>query len=133
MRIILDTNAYSAMAQGHEEVCALVRRSEHVLLSMVVIGELLAGFRHGSRYGHNRQVLDEFLSSPYVSSVPVTLTTADRFGRVWAGLRAKGKPIPTNDIWIAAHAMETGAELISSDRHFFAIEGLAWTHLETRG
>lgn len=127
----MDTNAYSAMLQGHDEVCALVRRSEQVLISMVVIGELLAGFRHGSRYEANRRVLDQFLANPYVSSVPVTLATADRFGRVWAGLSAKGKPIPTNDVWIAAHAMETGAEMLSFDRHFHEVEGLAWRHFET--
>jgi tRNA(fMet)-specific endonuclease VapC len=58
--------------------------------------------------------------------VPVTYTTADRFGRVAAALRAKGRPIPTNDMWIAAHAMETGAELLSFDQHFEAVDGLAW-------
>ncbi len=131
MRILLDTNAYSAMVRGQADVCVLVRESEHVLLSMVVIGELLAGFRRGSQYERNRRVLDEYLASPYFSSIPVTLTTADRFGRVWAGLRARGRPIPTNDVWIAAHAMETGAELVSFDRHFSEVEGLAWTHFET--
>lgn len=55
----------------------------------------------------------------------MTFTTADRFGRIAAALRAKGKPIPQNDIWIAAHAMETGADLLSFDRHFEAVEGLA--------
>lgn len=60
---------------------------------------------------------------------PVTYATADRFGRVAAALRAKGRPIPTNDIWIAAHAMETGAELLSFDQHFAAIDGLVWAAL----
>jgi tRNA(fMet)-specific endonuclease VapC len=73
--------------------------------------------------------LEVFLESPYVSLVPVTLTTADRFGRIAAALRAKGRPLPTNDIWIAAHAMETGAELLSFDEHFGAIDGLAWVAL----
>ncbi len=49
MRILLDTNAYSAMVQGHENVCTLVRMSERVFLSTVVLGELLAGFRDGTR------------------------------------------------------------------------------------
>ena len=130
MRILLDTSAYSAMVQGHDDVCALVRMSERVLLSMVVVGELLAGFRGGSRFESNLRDLDEFLGSPYVKDVRVTRTTADRFSRIWAGLRAKRKPIPTNDIWIAAHAMETGADLVSFDRHFEEVEGLAWIHLK---
>jgi tRNA(fMet)-specific endonuclease VapC len=72
---------------------------------------------------------EAFLDSPYVNLVPVTYTTADRFGRVAATLRAKGRPIPTNDIWIAAHAMETGAELLSFDQRFAAVDGLAWVLL----
>ena len=59
----------------------------------------------------------------------MTLTTADRYSRIAAALRTKGRPIPSNDIWIAAHAMETGADLISADRHFEQIDGLAWTHV----
>ena len=70
-----------------------------------------------------------FVENPYVSLVYVTLTTADRFARIAAALRAKGRPIPTNDIWIAAHAMETGAELLSFDDHFESIDGLAWVPL----
>ncbi|MGH7334937.1 MAG: PIN domain-containing protein [Candidatus Rokuibacteriota bacterium] len=69
---------------------------------------------------------DKDLENPYVSLMPVTLTTADRFARVAGALRTKRRPIPTNDIWIAAHAMEAGAELLSFDAHFEAIDGLAW-------
>ncbi|MBI4269409.1 MAG: type II toxin-antitoxin system VapC family toxin [Candidatus Rokubacteria bacterium] len=129
MRILLDTNAYSALMRGHEEVADRVRRAERIVLSTVVAGELLLGFRLGTRLKKNMAELDAFLDSPYVSLVPVTLTTADRFARIAAALRAKGRPIPTNDIWIAAHAMETGAELLSFDDHFESIDGLAWVPL----
>jgi tRNA(fMet)-specific endonuclease VapC len=129
MTILLDTNAYSALMRGHDEVADRVRRAERVVLSTVVAGELLLGFRLGTRLKKNMAELDAFLDNPYVSLVPVTLTTADRFARIAAALRAKGKPIPTNDIWIAAHAMETGAELLSFDAHFEAIDGLAWVAL----
>jgi len=129
MRILLDTNAYSALMRGHEEVADRVRRAERIVLSSVVAGELLLGFRLGTRRKKNMAELDAFLDSPYVSLVPVTLTTADRFARIAAALRAKGRPIPTNDIWIAAHAMETGAELLSFDDHFESIDGLAWVPL----
>lgn len=130
MKVLLDTNAYSALAKGHEEVCGLVRRSERIYFSMVVVGELLAGFRNGSRYDENHKILDAYLESPFVKGVPVTLNTADRFGRIWKSLRSKGRPIPTNDIWIAAHAMETGAELVSFDHHFEQVEGLTWLLLK---
>jgi len=126
VRIALDTNAYSELIRGHRGVGSLVRYSERVLLPAIVVGELLYGFRHGSRFEENRARLEAFLESPIVSLLPVTLTTADRFGRLAASLKRKGTPIPTNDIWIAAQAMEVGADLLSSDAHFGAIEGLAW-------
>ena len=58
--------------------------------------------------------------------MPVTSVTAERFGRIAAALRATGRPSPTNDIWIAAQAMETGADLISFDKHYGHVDGLAW-------
>ena len=116
MTILLDTNAYSALLRGHDEVADRVRRAERVVFSTVVAGELLLGFRLGTRLKKNMAELDAFLENPYVSLVPVTLTTADRFARIAAALRAKGRPIPTNDIWIAAHAMEAGASCCRSTR-----------------
>lgn len=126
MKLLLDTNAYTALFRGHESVAARVRRAEHVLVSAIVVGELLFGFRNGSRYETNNEELEDFLASPYVSFLPVTRVTADRFGRIAATLRRKGKALPTNDIWIAAHAMESGADLLSFDRHFQEVDGIAW-------
>ena len=124
--ILLDSNAYTALLQGHQEVVDRVRGASRVFFSMVVIGELLAGFRFGSRRGENLRVLEEFLRTPRFETVPVTRATAERFALIWSELRAKGRPIPSNDIWIAAHAMETGAELISFDHHFEQVGGLLW-------
>ena len=129
MRILLDSNAYSLLMRGHEQVAELVRRSENVLLSAVVVGELMYGFRWGARFDRNASDLRSFLDSPYVSFVPVGPITADRYSRIATSLRAKGRPIPTNDIWIAAQVMETGAELVSADEHFTQIDGIAWTHV----
>jgi tRNA(fMet)-specific endonuclease VapC len=128
--IILDTNAYVAFKQGLEVVVDRVRNAHHIVFSTVVAGELMFGFRHGARTARTMEELGRFLDSPYVEIVPVTITTADRFGRVATGLRRKGTPIPTNDIWIAAHAFETGAELLSFDRHFERVDGLVWTWLK---
>lgn len=130
MTILLDTNAYTALLQGHPQVVSRVRSASRVLFSMIVLGELLAGFRHGSRRRENRQILDEFLRNPRFETVPVTQASAERFALVWNELRAKGRPIPTNDVWIAAQAIETGAELISFNRHFEEVSGVFWHHPE---
>ena len=129
MRVLLDSGAYSQLMQGREQVSRIVRDAEEVLLSAVVLGELLYGFRHGSRYERNARPMRAFLDNPYVSFVPVGATTADRYSRIAASLRAKGCRIPTNDVWIAAHAMETGADLVSADRHFEHVDGIAWVRL----
>lgn len=124
MKLLLDTNAYSAFMRGREEIVAQVRRSEAVVMSSVVIGELFFGFRHGTRMNENMALFDDFLAQPLVEWLPVTLTTADRYARIAAALRRKGQPIPSNDLWIAAHTLESGADLITYDQHFDAIDGL---------
>lgn len=129
MKILLDTNAYSALARGHEALVARAKRAEEIVLSAIVAGELMFGFRNGNRHERNAADLEVFLQNPHVRLVPVTLVTAERFGRIAALLRRNGRPIPTNDIWIAAHALETGAELLSFDPHFDAVDGLAFTRL----
>lgn len=128
MKVLLDTNAYSNLARGHPPIADRVRQAEAVLLSAVVVGELLGGFRRGTRFHDNLAGLQRFLAQPEVYLLPVTWITADRYGRIYAALRRRGKPIPTNDMWIAAHAIEMGAELLSSDPHFQYVEGLVWTH-----
>ena len=133
MRVLLDSNAYSRLMRGDDQTAAVARDATEVLMSAVVIGELLYGFRHGSRFDRNATDLRSFLDNPYVSFVPVGSITADRYSRIAAALRAKGSPIPTNDVWIAAHAMETGADLVSADRHFEAVDGIAWLRLGNQG
>lgn len=130
MRVLLDTNAYSGMRNDHPGVLALIRRSSEVLIPAIVAGELIAGFRNGNRLAENSAELRSFLAEAKVHQVPVTWSTADRYGRIYASLRRKGTPIPSNDMWIAAHAMETGADLISFDRHFGEVDGLVWIHPE---
>ena len=129
MRILLDSNAYSHLMRGHDRAAELVRSAEEILFSAVVVGELVYGFRWGARFERSMAELRSFLSSPYVTFVPVGLVTADRYSRIAQGLRAKGRPIPTNDIWVAAHAMETGADLVSADRHFEHVDGIVWVQL----
>ena len=132
MRILLDSNAYSRLMRGDDQAAAVVRDATEILMSAVVVGELLYGFRSGSRLERNMADLRSFLNNPYVSFVPVGPVTADRYSRVAAALRARGSPIPANDMWIAAHALETGADLVSADRHFESVDGIAWLRLGNR-
>ncbi len=126
MRIVLDSDAYSQLMRGRDQVTGLVRGAEEILLSAIVVGELMSGFRQGARFDENIAELHSFLDNPHTHFLPVGQATADRYSRIATALRAKGRPIPANDIWIAAHAMETGADLVSGDRHFEHIDGLAW-------
>jgi tRNA(fMet)-specific endonuclease VapC len=126
VRLLLDTNALTALWRGHPGVAESVRNSERVVVSAVVAGELLYGFRAGSRLEQNLARLNAFLDEPRVDLLEVGWETADRFGRVMTALRKKGRPLPTNDVWIAAHALESGAHLMSFDGHFGYVDGLAW-------
>ncbi|PYQ55683.1 MAG: VapC toxin family PIN domain ribonuclease [Acidobacteria bacterium] len=132
MRILLDTNAYSAFVRGRPGVVKSVRQADEALISTVVLGELLFGFHNGSQYEQNRRVLQEFLDYPHVRIVTLTFTTAERFGEIFANLRKRGKTIPTNDIWIAAQAMENDADLLSSDPHFGYVQNLSWLSFPAR-
>jgi tRNA(fMet)-specific endonuclease VapC len=122
--IMLDTSAYTAFKQGQADVVALLAAADTVLLSSTVLGELLAGFAAGTRESKNRAELAQFMNSPRVETVPVTADTADSYALIYAGLRRKGKPIPTNDMWIAASALEHAAGLLTLDAHFSHIDGL---------
>ena len=127
MKLILDTNAYSALLQGHAEVASRIRSAQAIGVSTIVLGELLAGFRHGSKESANRLALEQFLASRYVEVLLVTRVTAEHFASIWSELRSKGRPIPTNDMWIAAHGREHSAEILSFDRHFQDVAGLLWS------
>ena len=126
--ILVDTNAYTAFMRADATVADVLAHAERIFISSVVLGELLGGFAAGSREARNRAELARFLDSPRVDVLPVTAQTADSYALVYAGLRRKGQPIPTNDLWIAASAMEHGAALLTSDAHFAQVDGLRSGH-----
>jgi tRNA(fMet)-specific endonuclease VapC len=130
MRVCLDTSAYSAFKRGHEEVVDLLQRAEEIVLPAVVLGELLAGFRIGSRDRANRPELDAFLESPRVRVAPVDADTAQRYAEILSYLRDRGTPIPTNDVWIGACAMQWGLRLLTTDAHFGRLPQLSLLPLE---
>jgi tRNA(fMet)-specific endonuclease VapC len=122
--ILLDTNAYTAFMLGSTEVVEVLAHAERLYLNSIVLGELLGGFAAGTREAKNRAELARFLDSPRVDVLSVTTQTADSYALIYAGLRRKGQPIPSNDLWIAASAMEHGAALLTRDAHFSQIDGL---------
>ena len=87
VRALLDSGAYSGFMRGSHRVREIVQDAEQVLMSAVVVGELLYGFRQGQRLGQNLAELRSFLDRPYVSFVPVGPVTADRYSRIMASLR----------------------------------------------
>ena len=123
-KILLDTNAYVAFKRGDEAALDIVRTAESLVLSTVVIGELLAGFAAGRRETDNRRELTAFLDSPRIMVLGVDIRTADFYAVVWIQLRRKGKPIPSNDLWIAATALQHGLAIFTYDQHFQDIESL---------
>lgn len=118
MNVLLDTSAYSALQRGDQPILEVLRRSETVAVSAVVLGELYSGFRAGNRWKENSAQLARFLDKPSVRVLPVTEETALRYAEVDVYLRKKGRPIPRNDVWIAAVALEHGLQLLTLDIHF---------------
>ena len=127
MKIMLDTSAYVGFKRNAVEAVEIVVKAELIVFSPVVMGELMFGFRNGTRFKENMDDLDRFLKHEVVDLLPIGKITSDRYSRIAVKLRQQGTPIPTNDIWIAAQAMEQGAELITSDQHFDKISGLVYT------
>jgi tRNA(fMet)-specific endonuclease VapC len=118
MRLLLDTSAYSAFMRGHAEIRSEVQANEEIFLSSVILGELIAGFIKGGRRRKNEGELRRFLASPRVGVMDITEETAERYAMILNSLWRTGTPIPTNDIWIAATAMEYGLRLVTTDAHY---------------
>lgn len=123
-KILLDTNAYSAYRRGDETVLEALAESDRVYLSVIVLGELYYGFRQGCHEQKNRQELKLFIKKSTVRLLQVTEESSDIFSQVKSNLKEKGAPIPINDVWIAAHCLETGSVLVTFDNHFQSIDGL---------
>ena len=123
-RILLDTNAYIRFLAGDVRVLNVLAGAERIYMSVFVLGELSAGFRVGRKGRENKNVLDRFMEKPGVEVLDATRETADVFGLVKHTLKNAGTPIPMNDVWIAAHALETGSVLVTYDAHFQVVPGL---------
>ncbi|MDX1417811.1 MAG: type II toxin-antitoxin system VapC family toxin [Candidatus Promineifilaceae bacterium] len=127
--LMIDTSAYAMFKRGHPEAISQIRKAEVILLPVIVLGELWAGFEIGSRRTTNRNELDAFLASSRVRVAPIINETAERYARIYAYLRENGRPIPTNDLWIASSAMEQSAVLLTADAHFLQVPQIIVEHL----
>lgn len=101
---------------------------EAIYLNPIVLGELRAGFLRGRTRQKNEERLGRFLSSSRVSTLSVDDETAERYAVILDGLWAAGTPIPTNDMWIAASAMQYGLKVVTTDAHFLKIRQIVTLH-----
>ncbi len=122
--LALDTNAYSGFMRGQSGAVKALRSAHEIHLPLIVLAELLAGFAAGTRARKNRDELAQFMASPRVHLLKPDEKTAYHYADVFAALRAKGTPIPTNDLWIAALARQYRLPLLTYDTHFAAVPGL---------
>ena len=124
MNVALDTNAYSDFLRGVPVRVEIVRRAPRIFIPLIVLGELRAGFAAGSREEANLATLRQFLASPRVTVLLPDDATAEHYARIFLQLRQSVAAIPTNDLWIAALALQHVVALCSSDAHFQRVAGL---------
>ena len=124
-RLLIDTNIYSSALKGKQKVVVILQKTEEIGISAISIGELLSGFKGGIKESENRAELESFLDSPRVVVYSVDEDTAEFYSDILLNLRKAGKPVPTNDIWIAAVAFQHGLRLFSTDTQFQSIAGLS--------
>ncbi len=127
-RLLIDTNIYTAFMLNRVEVVETLSLAKEILICPTVMGELLAGFKSGSKEKLNCKELDVFLDNSRVGEIIIDSETSEFYATVYRALRAKGEPIPTNDMWIAASALQHGLALCSLDSHFRSIDGLIIEH-----
>ena len=123
-RVAIDTNIYVAFKKNELEIVNILSTCDLIKVDVTVLAELFAGFKLGKREKKNQEELVEFLNSPRVEIMNHDSETSEVYAKIVGDLKEKGRPIPTNDIWIAATAMQHGLWLLTLDAHFKYIEGL---------
>jgi len=116
--VILDTNAYSALARGLPAITELVSNTTELTLPLPVIAELRYGFAKGSQAERNEQLLQRFMAQPQITTALPTLQTTRHYAELQLLCQKKGKALSHNDIWIAALAHETNERLVTFDKDF---------------
>jgi tRNA(fMet)-specific endonuclease VapC len=118
VRIIIDTNRYRDFCEGIGEALEVIRRAETIFLPFVTLAGLRAGFAAGKRGIENDRVLTKFLNKPRVGLLFPDENTTRHYACLYKQLRVQATPIPTNDLWIAALAVQHDLFLFSRDDHF---------------
>ena len=124
MKLALDTNRYTDLCRGLASVVKTVELADEVWLPFVVVGELRAGFAVGTQGPHNESVLRRFLLKSGVDVLYADEQTTHHYAAIYRQLRKQGTPIPTNDMWIAALALQHSLSLCDRDAHFDALPQL---------
>ena len=119
--LLIDTSALSAYFRGHPGVVRAVQSSPFLFLNATVYGEAQSGYWAGNSRQANVETLTKFVENGRVEILSITQQTSLRYAEMWHFLRKAGKPIPDNDMWIAASAWEHGLTLLTLDRHFLML------------
>lgn len=120
-RLLIDTSAYSAFMSGSDEIKLALQRADSIFLTPVVLAELRVGFLGGSRRAENERLLERFLEPARVRVAAIDGETAVRYAEILRYLKHQGTPVPTNDLWIAASAMQLGLVIVTTEAHFSRI------------
>ena len=118
MKVALDTNAYAAFCKGDAVLKTIIEEAEVVILPLTVLVELRAGFTCGNRRNENEKNLELFINVPRVTVCSPNEITTHLYAQLFRQLRESGNKIPTNDLWIAALALQNDAILATYDNHF---------------
>ncbi|MCJ7748705.1 MAG: type II toxin-antitoxin system VapC family toxin [Desulfobacterales bacterium] len=129
-KVMMDTSAYAAFLRGSPGVKEAVQQADEIVFNPVVLGELIAGFLMGRNEKRNRAILKDFLSSPRVIIAEIDEETSERYAVIVHSLRMRGTPIPTNDLWIAASAMQHGLEVLTTDKHYLEVPQIITEYFE---
>ena len=119
--LVIDTNVLIELFEHNYQLPDMFRRYDRIHLPATVIGEYRAGITDSQQGRMNSRKLADYLKHETVDAVPITDATAEVYAKVFNALKARGRPIPQNDMWIAASALEHGADILTYDEHFRAV------------
>lgn len=120
--MILDTNAISDWAESNEKLRAILPEPSRLWLPVIALGEYLSGVYRSNRRDRLEAWLRQVIHG--VRLAEVDASTAETYAQIKARLLELGRPIPTNDVWIAALAIQHGLPVLSRDTDFDAIDGV---------
>jgi predicted nucleic acid-binding protein len=118
VRVALDTNRLTDLFQGDAALAERLGLCDEVWIPLVVLAEIKAGFLGGNRRYRNEILLRKLLTKTTVGVLLPDRETAEHYARLFVQLKRAGTPVPDNDLWIAALALQHDLVLITRDRHF---------------